>query len=338
MRRRSLFARPAGGASRRPSVGLVAGGGASSTGLSAAVSKVVERARRSIRETVDSANTTTEREVVAVGEALNEVVAAARSHIQHTRASFEALAGNDGEQSVAELLVAQSSLASTFADDVTAVLDRQRAAAARTSSLSTEIVALGKKIGDVAFQSRLLSLNASVEAARLGEDGTTFGTIALEMRRLTEAVESTNKTMSRIAREICEVLPEIESHAETLRTRSEDFSTQMQTQLKRVDSATSMLSETLRNSQGEADQRLEAIIGASQRALSHLQFQDTTAQQLVSAAKNMDKAADEITSLVAQSGAGDMVVVQQPVVSVRPSAAASNKPASGIEAGEVMLF
>jgi aerotaxis receptor len=55
---------------------------------------------------------------------------------------------------------------------------------AQTAHRTTEIIA---SIGNVAFQTNILSLNASVEAARAGVDGKGFAVLAAEIRRLATA-------------------------------------------------------------------------------------------------------------------------------------------------------
>ncbi len=301
--------------------------------LDEAVSELVGDIQSAVRDTVEEANTTIEREVFAVGDALQAIVDVARRNIEETRASFDALAGDHGDQGVAELLRAQSSMAHQFAGDVQHNLDRQRSATERTSSLSEKIVALSRKVADVASQSRLLSLNASIEAARLGAHGAAFATIASEMRRLTEDVDSTNMSMSDIATEKCAVLPEIEEHADVLRQRSDGFSGDMTGQLEKVDAATGMLGDTVRAVRESADRGLSDIITASQRALSHLQFQEASAVVLVRTVEDVRPASEEINALVANSGAGAVEVC---------IAASDDGPEYAadldIEAGEVMLF
>ncbi len=302
--------------------------------LDEAVAQLLGHIQSTVRCTVENANGTVEREVFAVGDALQEIVNVGRQNIEDARESFEALAGSGGESNgVAELLKTQSEMATSFAGDIQRSLDRQQDATTRTNALSEKIVALSRQVAAVASQSRLLSLNASIEAARLGEHGAAFATIALEMRLLTEDVESTNMSMSDIATEMCTVLPEIEEHADTLRDRSAGFSAAMDTQLERVDAATSMLTDTVHAVRDGADKGLQAIVGASQLALSHLQFQETNAIFLNDASKEVQRACSEINAIVLNSGAGDFELTLATCEIELPSVEQGD-----IEAGEVMLF
>jgi len=63
------------------------------------------------------------------------------------------------------------------------------------SSVTKEISEILKSIGKIISQTKLLGLNASIEAARLGNDGRTFAVVAKEIHTLSE---SSNETVLQI--------------------------------------------------------------------------------------------------------------------------------------------
>jgi len=66
---------------------------------------------------------------------------------------------------------------------------------------SAQIVTVCKTIEDISFQTNILALNASVEAARAGAAGKGFSVVAEEVRNLAvksaEAVQNTDRLISR---------------------------------------------------------------------------------------------------------------------------------------------
>ena len=71
---------------------------------------------------------------------------------------------------------------------------------------SSRIVTIIKTIEDIAFQTNILALKASVEAARAGTAGKGFSVVAQEVRNLasksTEAAQDTNTLVSRSIQDV----------------------------------------------------------------------------------------------------------------------------------------
>ena len=71
---------------------------------------------------------------------------------------------------------------------------------------SAQIVTVCKTIEDISFQTNILALNASVEAARAGAAGKGFSVVAEEVRNLAvksaEAVQNTDRLISRSIKDV----------------------------------------------------------------------------------------------------------------------------------------
>ena len=69
------------------------------------------------------------------------------------------------------------------------------------SEKSSEIYKIVKTIEDIAFQTNILALNASVEAARVGELGAGFAVVAREIRNLADKTSLASKNTTALIKE-----------------------------------------------------------------------------------------------------------------------------------------
>jgi methyl-accepting chemotaxis protein len=294
---------------------------------------------------IERVNEMTEAEVLATAVAVGKIVEVAKQQTAQARRSLESLVGNDSD-GVTLLVKRQSSSTTQYLADVDALLARQAESAARARSLSHKIVDLGDQIAAVSFDARLLSLNASIESGRLGEAGVAFRVISAEMKRLTEAVDATNKLVAEVAKDLCQALPDVESTASALGVRAEKFAITSREQLQGVERETLRMCELVAATLKEGEAKLKVILEASNDALSHLQFQDPCAQSLRIVEPNLRSAVECVGRLMRDAGVVDVLV---PPLEEGFCVATSNRARSAGEvailsgepappAGDVLLF
>lgn len=96
--------------------------------------------------------------------------------------------------------------AAAYAAEADAKMGQLMTATQNINASSSRIVTIIKTIEDIAFQTNILALNASVEAARAGTAGKGFSVVAQEVRNLasksTEAAQDTNTLVSRSIQDV----------------------------------------------------------------------------------------------------------------------------------------
>jgi methyl-accepting chemotaxis protein len=237
----------------------------------------LERHRTSIMARIREANGMTEREVLAVGDALKAIVDEARRYVEDSRKTL----GEFASTSLTDMLSRHGSVMSKFVETVTKQVRDQGEAAQQATDQINRIVELGRAIERVTMESKILALNANIQARRLGTSGESFQVIAQEMKHFSESVNDANKTVQEIAEGLLHVLPRIAMLAGNMRKTSEGFSKDINERVAEVAETNSNMKQGVAESMAAGEARLQQILKLSYEALSHLQFQDTVAQSLL---------------------------------------------------------
>lgn len=280
--------------------------------------------REAILAKIRDANGMTEREVLAVGESLRLIVDEARAYVTDSRKTLEEFAST----SPAAMLERHSATMKSFINTMQTQVAVQSKSAKLATNQINRIVELGRAIDRVTMESKILALNANIQARRLGVAGESFLVIAQEMKQFSESVNAANKGVAELAEGLLGVLPRIESVASDMRKTSEEFSTNIDDRVAAVASINAAMKQQVADGMASGETRLQQILKLSYDALSHLQFQDPMAQALLSCDGDMKECLHLAERWMTE---GDGCVKQEESESERPAD-------SSIEAGEVMLF
>lgn len=198
-----------------------------------------------------------DRETLAIGSVLSTIVEKVQDIVTASEAELR-----QSTQSVEVMTAA-------FLERVATEAEAQAEAVQQVFRLADEI---GKSVHDIDSlrqSTELLAINSQIEAARLGEQGRGFSVLAERMRDLSRSVKDTTKGVDKAIDGVREGLPEIAKRNDAvnkhLRTYIEDIRKHIS-------------SQTLDGNQGNGG--LDRIIELSNKALSHLSFQDPLAQRL----------------------------------------------------------
>ena len=270
--------------------------------------QILDRRFRSCREDIGrrvaDARASSEDAVVAIGHCINGIVDEAKTYVAEI----------ERQRKIREECEAQTQ---SMVQDMVASVQRQEETVEHAMAQSSAILRAGRDVQAMASATRLLSLNARVEASRLGDQGSSFSVIADEMRQLSLAVQKTNTEVSGMAKELERLLPQIGEQIKDMHRQFEEFAEHVE---KRLNVGGSDAEPS------DGGPVVERIVAAAYRALSHLAFQDPMIQSLEQIHGSLDRVETHIKHLTS-----DDVDVELPP---EPPADEGDTMSSG----EMMLF
>jgi methyl-accepting chemotaxis protein len=209
---------------------------------------------------------------------------------------------------------------------------------AQASEEVRSFVALVQKL---ARQSKLLALNAAMEAARAGDHGHGFAVVAEEVRRLaamsSDAAERTERVMSGVLRGIADSRSSSErtmSTVRTVRTATEEGSRsfgQIEAAVAEADGWTTSIqsaamstndaSRELRSKLDTLATGTESFAAAMQEVAASSEEQSASTQEIAAAAGTLAEAAERLGKLVANLRIDDDTIVPPTAEGPAPDAA-----------------
>jgi methyl-accepting chemotaxis protein len=235
--------------------------------------------RRRVAERLASVNELTEREVLAAGKSVHEIVDHATKHITWLRDVLHRVGG--GDHAVNRAIEDQSALLGEYAADIRQRVAEHDQLAQKAVAQAANTLAAGGEIATLARQAKMLALNARIEAVRSGDQVRSFAVIADEMARLSKAVAVANEQVQQLAASLGAILPAMAAQTSTLRQRAEDFAVRASEQIADLKGHVAAIRDDVTATAAASDETLARVISDSHDALSHLQFQDVAAQRLL---------------------------------------------------------
>ncbi len=261
---------------------------ASGLGESAAAAAELQSSVEEISSSAEEAASAAQESLGLIGQLrsnfreANARAAASRNQTERLEASFTETAAQIDASIAAIELNAQRQLGAVTA------IEQLEAAAAR-------IRAVSDTVGDLAEQTGMLALNASIEASRAGDSGRGFGIVADEVRALAEASETSAADIGALAGHIVEQILAVAARIRAASERASDEARSGSRVSAALGGARTALATILDSAQEIAAAAIQAE-GAATEA-------ERGAEQVASAAEEQSSAATEAQQAIEQQAA-----------------------------------
>lgn len=190
---------------------VLGGVSSSATAVASAVDELaigVEEIRSSSEQLGAAARTiadSTARQTEEISSISMLATAAAAQAGEVSSFARSAMASASGITRVAERIAEDSDVTLARMTDISKVTSEAAPAVDELTEKSRRIIAVARAVSALADQAQLLSLNASIEAARAGRHGRAFAVVANEVRELADGTTAALEDIQGLAREIEEV-------------------------------------------------------------------------------------------------------------------------------------
>jgi uncharacterized protein YoxC len=244
-----------------------------------------------ITHTLREAQKLSETEVMAIGTDMTRVSQLAKHHADGLK-DVSAQLSNSGSTDQATVSTAITSLAQELRAFANGLLERTAHQAHEVEQArvwTTDIMRLGQAIADIASSARILTFNARVESARIGEAGKGFAVIAQAIQDLATQIRATNDSVSRLAHNLSSALPRLGQEANGIAEETRKA-------MKNIDRQLEAVQATLLEARNSAGAALQQGVGDAAElqdhayaVLEHLQFQDRTSQMMADAIEQVHR-------------------------------------------------
>ena len=266
---------------------------------------VIGESTKRVTGLIHEAQALSEREILACGNVLSSIVDNAKQLAE------------ESDHAMASTMARSEEMAARFIQGMREDILAQESAVQKVLDHAGRIEEAIAAINDLTMSSRLLAINARIEAARLGAHGRGFTVIADNLNGLSNVIRQASDKVGSAIDAVRQGLPPVKARAASMNERTKSFVEEVSTQVK---------SASLQSEPGQSSGKLAKLMELSNEALSHLQFQDPMAQKLQSIVGDLDASAERIRRTLSGEDGSEAKFVDQAVDFDQPVS------------GEIMLF
>lgn len=274
-----------------------------------ALAELQQRVIATLCSEVTGTSDDVERETNALGANFEALATAARRQCDHVNelAGFASSIQFDGAQMPLNEIA--NLLNDTLEDVVAKIVFLARNAMSMVYALegvSTSVTEIGRCIGrieTITKQTNMLALNASIEAARAGDEGRAFGVVADEVRDLSRSIRALSETMRTEIGAVAKAVREGNEQLREVATVDMSSNLTVKDRLDRFIKALLARDDALRSVMAEAGNEARQVAQGIGSMITSIQFQDRAKQRLEHVVDTLAVIGDALRELDADSDA-----------------------------------
>lgn len=223
----------------------------------------------------------------------------AKEQVKEVSAVFGDLSEESGDNNQSVLLSMKEVLSRiiTNFNSVTEIIKKSKSATAKIIERAEAVKDIVRKTDNIADSSKVLAINATIEAARAGAHGKGFSVVASEFRKLAEDSESANKEIHSIIDKVTEETRHVYKETEEGVKRSNEITMEAGEMLKNALGQINNAIAQARDKLADLSRHAESLARDISTIVVSIQFQDITRQRIEHVIEPLEEFAKELNSL-----------------------------------------
>lgn len=243
--------------------------------------KVIENLH--IAQSIREAQRLSEDSVLAVCNQVRSMLELATNHSDGLKRVADQFAQEGDSSSSRNITGTMQRLAEqlkAFGQEVMDRTNRQAKDIEQARVWTNDIVKLGQAIAAIASNARILTFNARLESARIGEAGRGFAVIAASIQDLATQVRQTNQSVSDLAANLLHALPALGNDALQTSNAAREAVSRLESQLIDVQNHLADARTASWEALNESSTAASELREKAHSVIGHLQFQDRASQMM----------------------------------------------------------